>query len=52
MRPWFGYCLTPMTKLKIKGFDDTKISLVGVIDNKEFSELLKANFMKSLAHEL
>ena len=38
--------------MKIKGYDDVKLSLVGVIDNKEFSELLKANFMKSLVHEM
>lgn len=52
MKPWPGYALTPITKMKIKGYDDVKISLVGVIDNKEFSELLKANFMKSFVYEM
>ena len=52
MKPRLGYGLTPVTKLKVKGYDDVKISLVGVIDNKEFIELLKANFMKSLAFEI
>lgn len=38
--------------MRIKGYDDVKMSLVGVIDNWEFAELLKANFIKSLAFEI
>lgn len=36
----------------LKSYDDVKMSLVGVIDNREFAELLKANFMKSIAYEV
>lgn len=46
-----GYALSPLTDLRLMNYDDVKISLTGVIENKEFAELLKANFMRSLAYE-
>ena len=41
-----------MTRIKLKSYDDVKMSFVGVIDSREFAELLKANFMKSMAFEI
>lgn len=38
--------------MNVKNYDDTKISLNGIIDNREFAELLKVNFMKVIAYEV
>jgi hypothetical protein len=49
IRPRPGYCLSPLTRISLQNYDDSKVSLAGIIDNREFAELLKANFMRMLA---
>lgn len=48
LRP--GYALTPICSMTLANYDDTKVNLTGIIDNREFAELLKANFMKVMAY--
>jgi hypothetical protein len=48
----YTFSLAPITEMDMTIYDDTKVSLSGIIEGSEFAELLKKAFMRILAMKI
>ncbi len=44
--------MSPLKQINFAIYDDSKVSLTGIIDNKEFGEMLKKAYMNIVMHKI